>query len=195
MLLCHDDVLVPDAISRLVEMYSEFPESIAVAGNRNLIRENGDVLKFQRRQSESVIRWTHEKLIREILRTGTNPIGEGLCVLWKAEAGIWNFSTDWHYYIDLEFWIRLTKIGSIIQTEDVVGHFRVTRTSWTSTIGVGVVREIWRFFRFLGKAEDAPKLQRMKGCVLATIKGIARPILQQVVNRGPRGSWDNRQQN
>lgn len=183
MLLCHDDILFPDAIECLIDAHNRYPSSVAVAGTRTLIREDGLPLRIQRQQREEVQLWSHQGLLQEVLRTGTNPIGEGLCVLWKSSCGVGNFSSQWNYYIDLDFWIRLTKIGNIAQIQKVVGAFRVNQFSWTSKLGLQVTREAWHFFNFLRHSESATVTQQLRGYVRAAIQAITRSVLQNLINR------------
>ena len=182
MLLCHDDLLRPNAISYLLGLHLQFEDAVATAGSRSLINESGSPLKFQRHQKNSVRIWDSKKLISAIHRSGTNPIGEGLCVLWKTELGPHEFSSRWRYYIDLVYWIQLAKTGPIYQTDVIVGSFRVTRSSWTSQIGMKVSIEIVRFFKYLYETENLKKLQFLRGATLGVVQGIARPVLQRIVN-------------
>jgi glycosyltransferase involved in cell wall biosynthesis len=183
MLLCHDDLLRPNAISYLLGLHLQFEDAVATAGSRSLINETGSLLKFQRRQKFPLKIWDSKSLISEVFSSGTNPIGEGLCVLWKTRLGPPEFSSRWSYYIDLDYWLQLAKSGPIYQTDVVVGSFRVTRSSWTSQIGMKVSKEITKYFNYLYECEVVTKLQYIRGITFALAQGFARPVLQRLVNR------------
>jgi glycosyltransferase involved in cell wall biosynthesis len=185
MLLCHDDILLPHAVATLLELHKSFPNAVATAGSRLLMNDAGVEIGFRRHQVERVKTWTYGNLVEEVHKTGTNPIGEGLCVLWKSSDQVDGFSNQWNYYIDLDFWIRLSQSGPIIQSNRAVGVFRVSASSWTSKIGLNVVHEIWKYFRFLYQDHDVRMTLHVRGLTLAIAKGLARPGLQRLVNSTP----------
>jgi glycosyltransferase involved in cell wall biosynthesis len=183
MLLCHDDLLLPGAVSHLLGVHRQFQDAIATAGKRLLVKENGSRLGFWHPRRNPLTVWNSSYLLSEICRTGTNPIGEGLCVLWKTEMGPREFTSKWSYYIDLDYWLQLSKSGPIYQTNEIIGSFRVTRSSWTSQIGMKVSLEIFRFFDHLYQSGKITRFQRLRGTGLGIVQGIMRPVLQIIVNR------------
>lgn len=194
MLLCHDDILFSNAIERLLELHANYPEAVATAGSRLLINDNGVDLGIRRKPRAPIEVWSRHGLIREVHRTGTNPIGEGLCVLWKSAATPGSFSPTWNYYIDLDYWMKLLQIGPIVQSETIIGAFRVSATSWTSNIGLKVGGEIWKFFKFLYQTEAVDRRAHYRGVLLAMLQGFLRPFFQTLVNSRPFGYLQARRQ-
>lgn len=56
------------------------------------------------------------------------------------------FSRHWKYFIDLDYWLRLSRLSEIYYTTEVIGSFRVSPSSWTKSIGFGSIREAREFF-------------------------------------------------
>jgi len=82
------------------------------------------------------------------LSTSTNPLGESLCFIWRSRLtnSVGGFSGQWNYYINLDYWLRLTLRGDLIVISKQLGSFRITSSSWTSWIGLSAVSEARKFY-------------------------------------------------
>jgi glycosyltransferase involved in cell wall biosynthesis len=133
-LLCHDDRLHPDCLARQVAVL-ENPANKSVSlvtSARRIIAPGGKLILTRRwKQRDQLI--TGVRAIRQIVRSGTNLIGEPSAVLfrtadWKASG---KFSARYPYVIDLDFWFQLLQRGDCFYLTDPLCDFRVSAQSWS----------------------------------------------------------------
>lgn len=133
-LLCHDDRLHPDCLARQVAVL-ENPANKSVSlvtSARRIIAPGGKLILTRRwkRQDQLI---TGVRAIRQIVRSGTNLIGEPSAVLfrtadWRASG---KFSARYPYVIDLDFWFQLLQRGDCFYLTDPLCDFRVSAQSWS----------------------------------------------------------------
>jgi len=133
-LLCHDDRLAPNCLACQVEVL-EKPENVGVAfvaSARHIVMPDGSKI-MTRRWKRNNQRIRRADAIRQIVRSGTNMIGEPGAVLfreedWKELSG---FNGEWPYVIDLEFWMHLLGRGDCFYLADALCDFRISQQSWS----------------------------------------------------------------
>ncbi len=133
-LLCHDDRLHPDCLTRQVKAFEQpgnSSVSLITSARRIVAPEGGMVLtrRWKRRDQ----RIERSSALRQIVRSGTNLIGEPSAVLfrtadWKASD---KFSARYPYVIDLDFWFQLLRRGDCYYLTDPLCDFRVSAQSWS----------------------------------------------------------------
>jgi hypothetical protein len=96
-----------------------------------------------------------------VIRSGTNPIGEPLAVLFKREAAIktGSFCKDNPYLIDLDYWVRLLEHGSGYAMNQTLGAFRLTEGGWSMQLAR---KQASQFVNFLKKIESTKELKLTK---------------------------------
>lgn len=175
-LLCADDVLHSDALSKSAQAIANYPDAKVIAGCRNVIDQHGhQVISSQSKKIKST-KLDQFAIVRQTLRRGTNPLGEPLCLIWKSDLTYrtGNFSSKWKYFIDLDYWIRLSEIAPIIRISEELGSFRISSESWTSSIGLKAIDEARDFFLHHDAFRTISYRRRLLGLLVACNKAVLR---------------------
>jgi glycosyltransferase involved in cell wall biosynthesis len=133
-LLCHDDRLHPDCLARQVAVFKQSGnESVSlVAAARRIVNPAGKTIltRCWKKRNQVV---EGRRAIQQIVRSGTNLIGEPGAVLFRASD--WNalngFSARYPYVIDLDFWFQLLQRGDCFYLAEPLCDFRVSAQSWS----------------------------------------------------------------
>jgi glycosyltransferase involved in cell wall biosynthesis len=184
-LVCADDLLKPNALQKIHDDLMQHPEVLVHAGNRDVIDEAGKIVRLGKsRYSDGAI-LSLANVVDRVLSSGSNPLGESICLTWKSDLSeqVGPFSKHWKYFIDLDYWLRLSKTSLIYYTTEVLGSFRVSQGSWTSSIGFRTTREAKDFF--FSHEEFAPysRLLKYRAVSQAGLRTIARQVFLMVVLR------------
>jgi glycosyltransferase involved in cell wall biosynthesis len=136
-LLCADDLLFPNALEIQMSAMMANPSAVLCAGRRGIIDSRGRTLLKDRGLKGAAALMTLDDLVRKILRAGTNPLGEPSFTLYRTEAlrRAGGFSTRWKYTIDLASYLEVLQLGDLVNVDATIGQFRVSSTSWSSTLG------------------------------------------------------------
>lgn len=180
-LLCADDVLDPECIEKSLMLSSANPTAGVVAGGRDVINARGQKVLSLRKQPD-VRSLDHQSLVEAVISTGTNPIGESLCLMWKSEltSQVGPFSSRWKYFIDLDYWLRLARHSEIKIGDWKAGSFRISSTSWTASIGLGSVREANEFFHQHESFQKVSRFHTVRAVVTASARSVARETITRV---------------
>ena len=184
-LLCADDTLTSDSLRICIEAADKHKTAIAIAGCRSVIGENSRELLSSNKISRNEKLLDHSDILRRVLTTGTNPVGETLSVIWKSDVGIraGGFSNDWQYYIDIDFWLKISKFGDFVFVPELVGSFRISRSAWTSRIGVKAIREATAFFGSHEAFSESSRFIKMVALTMASAKILLRSIFISLRNK------------
>jgi glycosyltransferase involved in cell wall biosynthesis len=171
-LVCGDDVLYPECLSRQVEAMEQ-PANAGVAlaiCNSNVINNHDEiVLRRSSRFGSGLVRGG--KIIRSCVRWGTNLIGEPVVGLFRKEhlpkSGMYDPSNP--YLIDLIFWAALLKCGDAFFDPTRRAAFRVSSSSVSTKVGL---QQAAYFRRFIRKIQNDPVYQIrtfdvLSGCFLS----------------------------
>jgi glycosyltransferase involved in cell wall biosynthesis len=169
-LLFQDDVLVPDALQRLVRALRETP-SAALAFGRREIRYEGSGLEGFPLRDEPYTRALHgfqaalhastvtgQELVESALRDGRdlviNVIGEPSFSLLRREAalGAGGFDPGFRQLADWEFWLRLCRGTAAVFVDHTLGVFRV-HAGGVSASSHRSLRVRWEFVKLLRRVE------------------------------------------
>ena len=133
-LLCHDDRLYPDCLARQVAVFKQSGnESVSlVTAARRIVNPSGKtILTRCWKKRDQVVEG--RRAIQQIVRSGTNLIGEPGSALFRASD--WNalngFNARYPYVIDLDFWFQLLKRGDCFYLAEPLCDFRVSAQSWS----------------------------------------------------------------
>ncbi len=83
--LCADDLVHPDIVSRQVEAFASHPTLALVSCRRHLITEDSAVVALARGLSGLTGFRQGRDAVRRVVRHGGNPIGEPACVLFRRD--------------------------------------------------------------------------------------------------------------
>jgi glycosyltransferase involved in cell wall biosynthesis len=177
-LVCADDLLDHNALSLLNNYSESFPEARVICGTRNVVDENGVQILGARRIVEAEQFIDIPKFQKMICRVGSNPLGESLCWMWQREVGIQigSFSDQWQYFIDLDYWLRLSTKTDVLLVPATLGSFRISRFSWTSQLNWATISESFGFIMNHPLMRTAPLGRRLCGVTMSLFRGLARIV-------------------
>lgn len=136
-LVCQDDLLRPDAITRQANDLEEFPSTVMAVGQRDIIDASGKVIYAPRGLAgvHARVLSGHDAL-RACYRAGTNVIGEPLAVLFRTDAlkSIMPWDDSNPLMLDLSTYTRIAPLGDVVLRHESVGAFRVSAQSWSTQL-------------------------------------------------------------
>lgn len=181
-LLCCDDLLYPSCLERQAAVLDD-PANQAVTmacSPRDIVDEAGRVL-FRRSGMTRPGRLSGQRLIRQIVASGKNLIGEPLTVLFRREVGlsIGGFNATQPYCIDVDLWCRLMAQGDVVVVPEAAGAFRVSSTAWSAQLAR---QQAAQDRAFLARIRDQliptmPQWMLRMGQVRCTIDAMLRQVL------------------
>jgi len=136
-LVCQDDLIHPDTISRQVSDLQEFPTAVMAVGQRDIIDASGRVVYAPRGLAGVHARvLSGSDALRACYRAGTNVIGEPLAVLFRTDAlkRVMPWEDSNPLMLDLSTYTRIAPLGDVVLRHESVGAFRVSAQSWSTRI-------------------------------------------------------------
>lgn len=182
--LCDDDLIYPDCLSRQVAGLDDHPEVALVSGQRDIISEDGQILIPERGLGRLEGLVDGQRAVRATVRSGTNLFGEPLCVMMRREqmAVCGGFSGGRPYMIDLDYWCRMLKLGPLWAQRGTVGAFRVVSTSLSVQLRGRQSREAVSLFRELREGTDGvSRLDLAEGAARAISMNALRSVGYQAL--------------
>lgn len=133
-LLCQDDILKPECISKQVEILENFPDSSFCFSSRDVISPRGLTLLPSRGFKPKKVQISLNEYLPTLVQSGTNMFGEPCSVLMNASAlqQVQPFSGS--YLIDLNMWYSLWKVAPAIYAPITAAKFRISNGSWTTAL-------------------------------------------------------------
>lgn len=187
-LLPQDDLLAPACLEMQVAVLErDTAERFAlVFCARRVIDSRGRQLMFRRyRSSTGTV--PGDMLVRQCIRRGTNLIGEPGGVLFRrgTAASVGAFDASFPYVIDLDYWIRLLKMGDAYYLEQPLVSFRVSPGSWSVAIGAEQSREFRDFIKRIENclAFNIRPIDVAAGNIMARVQNRLRMLLYRLVLR------------
>lgn len=149
-LLCADDVLHPECLSRQVAILNDPSCSsvvLAVCARNIIDTQDHVILRRAHRISAGVV--PGKRLIRSCVRWGTNLIGEPVVGLFRKEyLPAFELSTLSNpYLIDLHLWAEVLKHGDAFVDSQVLASFRISGQSASTRLGFQQAAYFRRFMR------------------------------------------------
>ncbi|MEZ5409104.1 MAG: glycosyltransferase family 2 protein [Acidimicrobiales bacterium] len=133
-LLPADDEIRPECLELQVKAIDGHPGTALVACRRDLVDTAGRVLVPERGLRRLAGRHGPDEVIREIFRSGINPLGEpGAWLFRRADFDrVGGFASDQVGALDLELATRLLRCGDLYGLTESLALFRVRGDSWTA---------------------------------------------------------------
>ncbi len=151
-LLCADDILYPECLSRQVQVLEDPANRAVVLAicNRHIINASDQVVLRRRFPFRRGL-ISGERLIRYCTRSGLNLIGEPAVGLFRREALVKTSMCPVSnpYLMDLSLWAELLKHGDAFIDPDYLAAFRISRNAGTVRIGARQAAEFRQFVRAL----------------------------------------------
>jgi len=132
-IVCADDILEPDSITKQVNILERHSNVVLVYNASKIIDKNGRVIA--RRNCFNRDRLVNGGvLINKILKTGRNPLGEPASIMLRQNVLKKNnlkFSKSFQYIGDLDLWINILKFGNGYFINSYLNSFRLHKGSST----------------------------------------------------------------
>jgi glycosyltransferase involved in cell wall biosynthesis len=161
-LLCCDDLIYPTCLERQAAILEDPARSTVavVTGPRDIIDDTGTVI-VRRRGLKQAGRIEGQTMIRRVVASGRNWIGEPLAVLFRRDIAValGGFDAAEPYCIDIDLWCRLLSKGDLWVVPETVGAFRVSRSSWSFRLAGKQAAQDRAFFARI-RDQLAPSLAR-----------------------------------
>jgi glycosyltransferase involved in cell wall biosynthesis len=188
-LLCADDVLFPLALEIQTSALRENPTAVLCVGRRMIVDSRGRTIVKDRGMRGPTRVMDLDAVVQRVLKAGTNPLGEPSFSLYRTEAlrTAGGFSTTWQYTIDLASYIDVLRRGDLVAVDAIVGQFRVSASSWSSTLAP---RQSQEMRAVLDYALSASTLDVSRiGLLLARTRVVSTSMMRRVASRvSARGS-------
>ncbi len=158
-LMCADDLIAPNAVSRQVGSLLAAPSAVLAASRRKVIDGTGRVLRRQHGLVHLAGEVSAAVALRDCCLAGTNTLGEPAAVMFRGDdlRAAMPWDDRWPYMIDIATYADVLRSGDVIADHAVLAAFRVSGTSWSSTL-IGRQREQFRGWRDAVVAEGRVRL-------------------------------------
>lgn len=135
-LICADDLITADAVTRQVGLLEAHPRAAMVASRRRIIDERGQVLKATHGLGRLRGEVGGAAAVRDCLLSGTNTLGEPAAVLFRGDAirSAMPWRDEWPYMTDVATYEVVLRGGDVVCDPGVLASFRVSASSWSSTL-------------------------------------------------------------
>ena len=136
-LVCQDDLINPDTISKQVQDLQSNPAAVMAIAPRDIIDAKGKVL-YPKRGCQGLTEGVHSgtDVIHRCYLQGANIIGEPLTVLFRRQALLdsmpWDDSNP--LMLDVTQYAKVAPQGDIVVRDESVGAFRVSTSSWSTRL-------------------------------------------------------------
>lgn len=113
-----DDLLMPDALERMVAALAAYPESVACFAHHIKIGEEDELLS--KVAPASIKELPAEDTLRHLLRRNFIVNGGAICIRTEAARRIGGYDPTLAFAEDWEFWCRLAALGDFLALPDLV---------------------------------------------------------------------------
>jgi len=184
-LVCCDDLLEKDCIEKQVAVLENprFADVGLVSCSRYIIdAQNRKIM--QRSFGKLSGRYNGRGIIKLIIRSGNNPVGEPMAGLFRADLvkEIGGYRAIAPYAIDLDFWIRLLAKTNIYIINEPLCSFRVSSKSWSARLSFNQLSDYLKLIRITA-LENSPLLSRtdiISGRLQCLVKTLLRILFFKV---------------
>lgn len=135
-LVCADDLLHPDCIAAQSAVLERYRGVALVGAQTDFVDDAGSVLRSRRGLGNIVGRHPAHHVVRTIVRSGTNPIGAPLAVMFRRSDFLRSggFRDRWLFLSDVDLWVRLLQYGEFYGVPRTLASFRFGSQTVTATM-------------------------------------------------------------
>lgn len=130
-LICVDDALRPDCVRAQATVLESMREVALVSVRTDYVDDDDEVVMGSRGLPGIVGRVPAERVVQQIVRSGGNPIGGPVSVMFRREdfERSSGFTTDFPFLADMHLWVRLLRNGDFYGVAGTHASFRIRRGS------------------------------------------------------------------
>ncbi len=181
-LVCCDDLMEKDCLMKQVAIMenSLYSDVGLVSCSRFVINSQGRRI-LQRSFGKLRGRYNGKKIIRRIIQSGNNPIGEPAAGLFRLDiikkAGCYRAIAP--YVIDLDFWIRLLAKTDIYIIDEPLCSFRISQTSWSARLNFKQLNDYLKLIQITAEENEdiLTPMDMVSGQVQCVIKTLLRILI------------------
>lgn len=173
-----DDVLRPECIqievSTLIENQKLNPSFCF--STRSIVDDSNVIIIQSRGWIPRNSKCSIDEVVKQIVRSGGNPIGEPVVGLIDSRALRQTSGYKGSYLIDLNMWLDLLTVGPAVHTQKTLMSFRIGKSSWSFRLKNSQNSEIRAFLKLL--KNDYPKLVNKRDVLVGTVLAFLKPKLR-----------------
>ena len=191
--VCQDDLLYRQCLQTEFEAMSlSVNQDVAFCFSlRDFVTPKNRFIKGRRIANSDQKKLSKTQMLRKIVRSGGNPIGEPMAVTFRKSAFERAGKFHGDYVIDLNMWVGLLEIGSALFIPSRLSAFRISKTSWTSSLKksqFGSVRSLAKKIRQENKG-SVSSVDLVRGQLVGLIRAPVRQIASQIILLCDRFFW------
>jgi glycosyltransferase involved in cell wall biosynthesis len=185
-ILCADDLLHPNCLSRQIEAIERdgTGKTTLVCAARTVIDRNG--LFLMSRGFPSKEGYVSGKVaVESAIKLGTNPFGEPSAVLLHRQTAldVGGFDPRWNYCIDIDLWAKILRRGNAFIDQTQLSYFRVWSNSWSNSLVNRQAQEFCNWIDSEVRAESVSSgripvaLGKLRAYKLAAMRSVLYQVL------------------
>lgn len=130
-LVCADDILHPECIARQSAVLERHPEVALVSVQTDFVDDDGLLLRPARGLRGIIGRQSADRVVRQTVRSGTNPVGAPMAVMFRRDDFIRSggFRDELLFLSDADLWLRLLQYGDFYGIPRTLASFRFGSTT------------------------------------------------------------------
>ena len=184
-LVCQDDLLYSQCLEVEVETMSKSEnQDVSFCFHlRDFVTPNSRKLSARRVGYSNLQKYSKTEILKKVVRSGGNPIGEPMAVTMRKlslnSAG--KFRGD--YVIDLDMWSKLSDQGSALFIEQHLSAFRISKTSWTSSLKKSQLSSVRTLSKKLQVDSDGAitKFDLFRGQIVGLVSAPVRQVASSLI--------------
>ena len=184
-LVCQDDILYPQCLEVEAQTMnkSENQDVSFCFHLRDFVTPNSRKLSSRRVGYSNLQKYSKTEILTKVVRSGGNPIGEPMAVTMRKlslnSAG--KFRGD--YVIDLDMWSKLSDQGSALFIEQHLSAFRISKTSWTSSLKKSQLSSVRTLSKKLQVDSDGAitKFDLLRGQIVGLVRAPVRQVASSLI--------------
>jgi len=154
-LVCGDDLIAPNALSRQVAALDAYPSAVLVASKRDLVDAQGRIVIAARGLGSLQGLVRGRDAVRASVLAGTNLFGEPGCVMFRREllvqAGGWDNAHP--YLIDQASYSAIMLQGDMVALRESLASFRINAGQWSVRLMNDQAQQAIEFHNALAAAD------------------------------------------
>jgi glycosyltransferase involved in cell wall biosynthesis len=172
-LLHADDILHQLALELTIDAFQANSDLVLVSTNRS-VSANPKPYSNESKGNTKLEVKNLEKVKTKFLIQGNNFIKEPSFVTFRTNAlkQAKGFTSNWNYLVDMDTYLRVLEKGSLGQIQKNLGQFRISTSSWSSTLNREQIKEERLFLREIANRRKIVFI----GLILITIRSTLRRL-------------------
>ena len=195
-LVCQDDLLYTHCLQTEFEAMSlSANQDVAFCFSlRDFVTPKNRFIKGRRIANSEQKKLSKTQMLRKVVRSGGNPIGEPMAVTFRKSAFEKAGKFHGDYVIDLNMWVGLLEIGSVLFIPRRLSAFRISKTSWTSSLKKSQFESVRSLAKKIRREnrDSVSSADLVRGQLVGLVRAPVRQIASQIILLCDRFFWSAR---